>query len=995
MHDLVGRHGVAVLLVCLAAAVQAQQLPVFRAGVELLEVDVSVVDDQGEPITDLSALEFTVSVDGEPRRVVSAQFIDLGAAAAAAAAHEPALPGQAPAALAVSYTVNTAGHRGRLIVMAIAQESISFGEGRPAMWAAAEFLDTLNPNDQVAMVTVPPPGPRVEFTTDHQRVRDRLEMAVGVGQDAVRFYHGLGIWEARQLLNEMGSPTARRIVERVCGRGGGDCMARLYEEAARVVEAEQRQRLESIWSLERILERLRDVEGRKFVVWIAEELATADGGGIEFLGIRRLAAAARASVHVILLRKPDIDASAAGSSGLGIWDRMEEELGLGLIADYTGGAVHRVINNPEHAFEQLGRELSGYYLLGVEPLEGDLDGEEREIDVSVSRRGARLRARRGVIHWFGPDDREESAKERLERLLMLPGAVPDLPLRVATYVYQDGDRARVMVASDVERAPGGPEVVFGYRLIGPDGRTAGSHGARSGEASQFTQFVVAPGRYNLKLAAVEEGGREGSLEHRFDVLPMADLPFAMGDLMLTDERAAAEGAPSPSVEASITAGRLRMYLELYADEPDGLEGLRVRIDVARTPDGPPLIWEGNDLTPDDRSTIGAVSTLMRVDVLPPGSYVARAVVTRRGEELGRRWRSFRIARQPAQLVGYRWRDAAGSPAPSAGPAPPSIPGDPPAGDRDGDDIRSLVDIVRPLVRAETLGRLVETGKPFTFEPSFFEGVDGRTYIPYTITVDGGTLDAAAAALYVCVTERNAPQPPPQPDTTGDGPTCVFEDAYVSAVTPVTDAQAAVSGAFDLPARDYDVYTAIRNVGGAGDREAAAAATILLAKETLAVPDFETPQLRLSSVLVGDIEPLDAPLAPDRQRLEPYTIGTFRVVPKSRLRFSPREELSFLYFVYGAGPPGGAKPDLTIEYRFHRATVAGEQLFTWTEPEQYDAQTVPPDFDMTRGHQVAAGRAVPLEPLPVGSYRLEIRVTDNTSEALATGDIAFTVQPSVP
>ena len=303
MHDLVGRHGVAVLLVCLAAAVQAQQLPVFRAGVELLEVDVSVVDDQGEPITDLSALEFTVSVDGEPRRVVSAQFIDLGAAAAAAAAHEPALPGQAPAAPAVSYTVNTAGHRGRLIVMAIARESISFGEGRPAMWAAAEFLDTLNPNDQVAMVTVPPPGPRVEFTTDHQRVRDRLEMAVGVGQDAVRFYHGLGIWEARQLLNEMGSPTARRIVERVCGRGGGDCMARLYEEAARVVEAEQRQRLESIWSLERILERLRDVEGRKFVVWIAEELATADGGGIEFLGIRRLAAAARASVHVILLRK--------------------------------------------------------------------------------------------------------------------------------------------------------------------------------------------------------------------------------------------------------------------------------------------------------------------------------------------------------------------------------------------------------------------------------------------------------------------------------------------------------------------------------------------------------------------------------------------------------------------------------------------------------------------------------------------------------------------
>ena len=57
--------------------------------------------------------------------------------------------------------------------------------------------------------------------------------------------------------------------------------------------------------------------------------------------------------------------------------------------------------------------------------------------------------------------------------------------------------------------------------------------------------------------------------------------------------------------------------------------------------------------------------------------------------------------------------------------------------------------------------------------------------------------------------------------------------------------------------------------------------------------------------------------------------------------------------------------------------------------------MPPEFDMTQGHRMVAGRAVPLEPLPVGSYRLEIRVTDNTSGALATRDVAFTVQPPAP
>ena len=98
---------------------------------------------------------------------------------------------------------------------------------------------------------------------------------------------------------------------------------------------------------------------------------------------------------------------------------------------------------------------------------------------------------------------------------------------------------------------------------------------------------------------------------------------------------------------------------------------------------------------------------------------------------------------------------------------------------------------------------------------------------------------------------------------------------------------------------------------------------------------------------------------------------------------------------GAGPPGAAKPDLSIEYRFHRATVTGEQLFTWTEPEQYDARTMPADFDMTRGHRVVAARAMPLESFPVGSYRLEVRVTDDTSGASATRDVVFFVQPAAP
>src|SRR5436190_23851706 len=57
------------------AAAQSEQPPVFKAGVEVLEVDVNVVDRNGVPVPDLRAPEFAVTVDGQPRRVVSAEFV--------------------------------------------------------------------------------------------------------------------------------------------------------------------------------------------------------------------------------------------------------------------------------------------------------------------------------------------------------------------------------------------------------------------------------------------------------------------------------------------------------------------------------------------------------------------------------------------------------------------------------------------------------------------------------------------------------------------------------------------------------------------------------------------------------------------------------------------------------------------------------------------------------------------------------------------------------
>ena len=54
---------------------QSDQAPVFRSGVEVMEVDVTVVDAKGMPVRDLRVPDFTVTIDGQPRRVISAEFI--------------------------------------------------------------------------------------------------------------------------------------------------------------------------------------------------------------------------------------------------------------------------------------------------------------------------------------------------------------------------------------------------------------------------------------------------------------------------------------------------------------------------------------------------------------------------------------------------------------------------------------------------------------------------------------------------------------------------------------------------------------------------------------------------------------------------------------------------------------------------------------------------------------------------------------------------------
>ena len=56
--------------------------PTFRTGVDLVAIDVAVVDRNGRPVEDLRAPDFAVKIDGEVRRVVSAELVKVDIEAA-------------------------------------------------------------------------------------------------------------------------------------------------------------------------------------------------------------------------------------------------------------------------------------------------------------------------------------------------------------------------------------------------------------------------------------------------------------------------------------------------------------------------------------------------------------------------------------------------------------------------------------------------------------------------------------------------------------------------------------------------------------------------------------------------------------------------------------------------------------------------------------------------------------------------------------------------
>src|SRR5262245_60155118 len=153
------------------------QGPTFRTGIDVVTVDVAVVDRNGHPVEDLGAAEFSVKIDGEARRVVSAELVKVDVQAAKKQVDDKS---------ETFYTSNMTPPNGRSVIIAVDQINIRPGTLRPVMAAASKFLDQLSPLDQVAFISYPEPGPKVPFTRDKLRLKLAMQGLIGQQQPVTR-----------------------------------------------------------------------------------------------------------------------------------------------------------------------------------------------------------------------------------------------------------------------------------------------------------------------------------------------------------------------------------------------------------------------------------------------------------------------------------------------------------------------------------------------------------------------------------------------------------------------------------------------------------------------------------------------------------------------------------------------------------------------------------------------------------------------------------------
>ena len=585
----------AVVIVILCSGVMSQDSSreyTFRSATELVLVNVTVRDKNGNPVRDLKREDFTVLEDNKPQPVVSFDLENTDAVLPTAAT-EAALLRPAPSAsanAAPSLTTRPLKDR-RLIILFFDLSAMQPDEIDRATTAAQNYVDKqMVAADLVSVVSLGSTlSVNQDFTSDRALLKKTLQ-AFNLGA-------GGGFEEGATGTTEGTSET------------GGSFT--VDDTEYNIFNTDRR-----LQALRSIADKLARIEEKKSLIYFSSGM---DRTGIENQSQLRSAtnAAVRANLAIYTMDIRGLQALVPGGeaqnaslrgtspySGKSVAGQFDSNATtqetLVTLAGDTGGRAFLDSNDFGRVFTGVQQDTSLYYLLGYHSTNTARDGRFRRITVRINRPGVKLDFRRG---YYAPADFQHSTRDDRERQLDEELAsdlsTTDLPVYLSAAYFRIADRNFYVPVSVVVPGSQIPFIhsndqdratldVLGI-VTDPDKRPVGQIRDTvklALNASQLVQrknvqynsgFVLPPGKYHLKFVVREnQSGRLGSFETDLTVPDLKSFPVKMSSIVLANQLQPTSKRKSdnplvrdgseiiPSVTHVFSAGQhLYFYYEVY------------------------------------------------------------------------------------------------------------------------------------------------------------------------------------------------------------------------------------------------------------------------------------------------------------------------------------------------------------------------------------------------------------------------------------------------
>jgi VWFA-related protein len=436
------RVGVSLLVAaCLVAPASTQQQPTFKVSVNVVDVDVTVKDAQGNFVTGLAAEDFEIFEDGKPQAIQTFSYIELPVQKRASFA----FGGRAvPADVRSNRDVES----GRVYIIVLDDLNVAPLRTAIVRRHARNFIEQhFGPRDLASVVvTSGRKEAAQEFTSDPALLLRAVDSFFGQRLQPAEmqrlddYYQNQLLAGLNDTVENPNDPRQSTPLLNPMTRNQSFDPSNL-ERGQRAVGV-----LNTIESLAEFLEGVRG--RRKALLWFSEGIdypmaeAFSSQSGNEILHATRQAvnAAARANVNVYALDPRGligmttdlIDSMKSGAPDYAGTDptrpagtpfsgtqallsemRLTQD-SLRTLAEGTGGFAAVDTNSFTDAYNRIIEANSRYYLLGYTPPAHPRDGRFHRIEVRVKRPGLTAIARRGYPASSGAT-REERRLEALNR----------------------------------------------------------------------------------------------------------------------------------------------------------------------------------------------------------------------------------------------------------------------------------------------------------------------------------------------------------------------------------------------------------------------------------------------------------------------------------------------------------------------------------------------------------------------------------------------------